>query len=100
MGALFLISGTALANEPPTDAPLDHGLWWLYHLQYDKALADFRYLYRRVIQKIPPAIFIARPLIGGIWPKSLNTAFLKSKSSSKQTRKKRVEVVSVPFMIP
>jgi tetratricopeptide (TPR) repeat protein len=41
MGALFLWSGAAIAQEPPRGQLLDHGLWWLYQLQYDKARADF-----------------------------------------------------------
>src|SRR5258706_399511 len=39
---LCLSSGLVMASDvPPQGSALDQGLWWLYHLQYDKALADF-----------------------------------------------------------
>ncbi len=43
LGLVLAIGFPSLAgaNEPPASQPLDHGLWWLYHLQYDKARADF-----------------------------------------------------------
>jgi tetratricopeptide (TPR) repeat protein len=43
MGLLLavVLSSPVGAHEPSPEAHLDHGLWWLYHLQYDKARADF-----------------------------------------------------------
>jgi len=39
---LVALPGLLLASEgpqPPTSDPLKQGLWWLYHIQYDKAYA-------------------------------------------------------------
>ena len=40
-GALFLSVQSAPAQDLPSGSGIDQGLWWLYHLQYDKALANF-----------------------------------------------------------
>ncbi len=42
LGGLFLLAAPLLASDgPPSGNSLDQGLWWLYQLQYDKALASF-----------------------------------------------------------
>ena len=56
MSVLCLSSMTAHASEPPAGSPLDQGLWWLYQLQYDKALASFD-LYIAAHPKDPSGYF-------------------------------------------
>ncbi len=42
LGALLLSWAPVLASDvPPQGNSLDQGLWWLYHLQYNKARANF-----------------------------------------------------------
>ena len=40
LGLLVFLARSGSPSQAPS-TPLDQGLWWLYHLQYDKALASF-----------------------------------------------------------